>query len=168
MVVRRALLRKTQEKVPKLIAETGMRHYIAVSFIYVQKPVPLTESFDPLLESQIYELWPGIVSTGYRPAFDRPPSSSCSTATWLHHVEDTSSSKDATITETSPRGRPTCGPRRFSNQEEKERPHTICDAISDFLLYLFLYGSRCVSNIEATYAISVWYSSFSLEHVMKH
>jgi hypothetical protein len=55
MVVRRALLLKTQEKVPKLIEETGMRHYIAVSFVYVQKSIPLTQSFDPLLESQIYE-----------------------------------------------------------------------------------------------------------------
>ena len=35
MVARRAVLKKTQEKVPKLIEETGMRHYIAVSFLFV-------------------------------------------------------------------------------------------------------------------------------------
>ena len=35
MVARRALLKKTQGKIPKLIEEAGMRHYIAVSFFYV-------------------------------------------------------------------------------------------------------------------------------------
>ena len=35
MAARRAVLKKTQEKVPKWSEETGMRHYIAVSFVYV-------------------------------------------------------------------------------------------------------------------------------------
>jgi hypothetical protein len=54
MVVRRAVLKKTQEKVPKLIEETGMRHYIAVSSVFVS--LDRVSLQQPFLEPQIYEL----------------------------------------------------------------------------------------------------------------
>ena len=55
MVARRAVLKKTQEKVPKLIEETGMRHFIAVSFFFFAYCL-VTKSLNPFLEPQVFEL----------------------------------------------------------------------------------------------------------------
>ena len=141
MVARRAVLMKTQEKVPKLIEETGMRHYIAVSLFLLS--LWLKCHIKPP-ESQIFELRPGvdITSVGCRHPSHRSRSRNCPTAHWLYHVEDSNSSQDATVAETSPRGRVSWGPGRFSVKEEKA--YTICDAMNlscTATVYLVFYSS---------------------------
>jgi len=57
MVARRAFLKKTQEKVPKLIEEAGMRHYIANPKFLNHNPVPST----PIVDFPLIELPPQVV-----------------------------------------------------------------------------------------------------------
>ena len=87
MVARRNALKNSQEKLPKLIEEAGMRHYIAVRlFSHLFLP-PLTKRF--VSEPEVY--YPNTnCDPNHRLRLYRSSSRIYPSSRWTYHAQDTS------------------------------------------------------------------------------
>lgn len=109
MVARRTILKNSQEKLPKVIEEAGMRHYIAVSLSLSGPAAPFFDesgaNIHPL-ESEVHNATAHSIGI-YNLPTDRPPSGIFTSAYEPNHAENPAYRKNTHLEfETYSCGRP--------------------------------------------------------------